>query len=62
MIGGTDQFTGLSRPSAIVDTTQTYTDHYVKINSLFNDEEMERFSNAINNPAYGKVKPIYNFL
>jgi len=61
MLGGTDSYTGLSRPSAIVDTTQTYTDHYVKINSLFNDEEMERFSNAINNPAYGKVKPIYNF-
>jgi len=61
MLGGTDSYTGLNRSSAIVDTTQTYTDHYVKINSLFNDEEMERFSNAINNPAYGKVKPIYNF-
>jgi hypothetical protein len=61
MNGGTDSVTGLNRPSAIVDTTQTYTDHYVKINSLFNDEEMERFANAINNPAYGKVKPIYNF-
>ena len=61
MLGGTDSYTGLNRSSAIVDTTQTYTDHYVKINSLFNDEEMERFANAINNPAYGKVKPIYNF-
>ena len=61
MLGGTDGYTGLSRPSALVDTTQTYTDHYIKINSLFNDEEMERFANAINNPAYGKVNPTYNF-
>jgi len=61
MNGGTDSITGLIRPSAIIDTTQTFTDHYIKINSLFNDEEMERFSNAINNPAYGKVVPTYNF-
>jgi hypothetical protein len=61
MNGGTDSITGLIRPSAIIDTTQTFTDHYMKINSLFNDEDMERFSNAINNPAYGKVVPTYNF-
>ena len=61
MNGGTDSITGLTRPSAIIDTTQTFTDHYIKINSLFNDEDMERFSNAINNPAYGKVVPTYNF-
>jgi len=61
MNGGTDSVTGLNRPSAIIDKTQTFTDHYVKINSLFNDEDMERFSNAINNPAYGKVVPTYNF-
>lgn len=61
MNGGTDSVTGLNRPSAIIDTTQTFTDHYIKINSLFNDEDMERFSNAINNPAYGKVVPTYNF-
>jgi len=59
--GGTDSITGLSRPSALVDTTKTFTDHYVKFNSLFNDEEMERFANPINNPAYGKVVPTYNF-
>ena len=61
MNGGTDSITGLNRSSAIIDTTQTFTDHYIKINSLFNDEDMERFSNAINNPAYGKVVPTYNF-
>jgi len=61
MNGGTDTITGLTRPAPIVDTTQTFTDHYVKINSLFNNEEMERFANAINNPAYGKVEPVYNF-
>ena len=61
MNGGTDSVTGLNRPSAIIDKTQTFTDHYIKINSLFNNEDMERFSNAINNPAYGKVVPTYNF-
>ena len=59
--GGTDSATGFSRPSALIDTTTTFTDHYVKFNSLFNDEEMERFANPINNPAYGKVVPTYNF-
>ena len=61
MNGGTDSITGLTRPSAIIDTTQAFTDHYIKINSLFNDEEMKRFSNPINNPAYGRVVPTYNF-
>ena len=59
--GGEDAYTGLYRPSAIIDTNQTFTDHYTRIETPFTPEEMERFANAINNPAYGKVEPVYSY-
>jgi len=59
--GGKDSITGLERPSAIIDTTTTFTDHYIKITSPFTPKELERFANPINNPAYAKVVPTYNF-
>ena len=59
--GGKDSITGLERPSAIIDETKTFTDHYIKITSPFTPKELERFANPINNPAYAKVIPTYNF-
>ena len=59
--GGEDSITGLYRPSAIIDTSQTFTDHYTRIETPFTPEEMERYANAINNPAYGKVEPVYSY-
>ena len=33
----------------------------MKITSPFTPKELERFANPINNPAYAKVIPTYNF-
>ena len=59
--GGQDSITGLSRPSPLIDTKTTFTDHYTRIETPFTPKEMERFANAINNPAYGKIEPVYSY-
>lgn len=59
--GGTDATTGLSRPSPLIDTATTFTDHYTNIVTPFTQEELDRYVNIINNPFYGDVEPLYNF-
>ena len=59
--GGTDSITGLTRPSALINTDSVFTDHYTKITAPFTPEELERFLNNINNPSYAKVESKYNF-
>ena len=59
--GGTDATTGLSRPSPLIDTTTTFTDHYTKIVAPFTQEELDKYANILNNPFYGDVEPLYNF-
>ena len=50
-----------SKPSPIVDTETTFTDHFTKIVAPFSEEELELFLNNVNNPAYAKVNSKYNF-
>ena len=59
--GGTDNITGLTRPSALINTGSVFTDHYTKITAPFTPEELERFLNNVNNPSYAKVESKYNF-
>ena len=59
--GGTDAATGLSRPSPLIDTTSTFTDHYTNIVTPFTQEELDKYANILNNPFYGDVEPLYNF-
>ena len=59
--GGTDEVTGLSRPSQLIDMSKTFTDHYTNIVVPFSQDELDRYINNVNNPAYADVDPIYNF-
>ena len=59
--GGEDEITDLSRPSPLIDTTATFTDHYTNIVAPFTQEELDRYANIVNNPFYGDVEPLYNF-
>lgn len=59
--GGEDQITGLYRPTPLVDVSTIFTDHFTKIVAPFSEEELERFINNVNNPAYAKVESKYNF-
>ena len=59
--GGEDQITGLYRPTPLVDVTTTFTDHFTKIVAPFTQQELERFINNVNNPAYAKAESKYNF-
>ena len=59
--GGTDAPTGLSRPSPLIDMSSTFTDHYTNIVVPFSQDELDRYINNVNNPAYADVDPIYNF-
>ena len=61
VIGGTDEVTGLSRPSQLIDMRNTFTDHYTNIVVPFSQDELDRYINNVNNPAYADVDPIYNF-
>ena len=58
--GGTS-VTGLSRPSPLIDINSTFTDHYTNIVVPFSQDELDRYINNVNNPAYADVDPIYNF-
>jgi hypothetical protein len=53
--------TPFSRPSPIIDTESTFTDHFTKIVAPFSQQELERFLNNVNNPAYAKAESKYNF-
>ena len=59
--GGTYAPTGLSRPSQLIDMRNTFTDHYTNIVVPFSQDELDRYINNANNPAYADVDPIYNF-
>jgi len=59
--GGTDEVTGLSRPSQLIDMSKTFTDHYTNIVVPFSQDELDRYISNVNNPAYADVDPIYNF-
>ena len=59
--GGTETTTGLSRPSPLIDTATTFTDHYTNIVTPFTQDELDRYANIINSPFYGDVDPLYNF-
>jgi hypothetical protein len=50
-----------SRPSPIVDEESAFTDHFTKIVAPFSQQELDRFLNNVNNPAYAKAESKYNF-
>ena len=53
--------TVFSRPAPIINTEQTFTDHFTKIVAPFSQQELELFLNNVNNPAYANVESKYNF-
>jgi len=57
--GAADPF--LSRPGPLIDTTQTFTDHYTNITIPFSTRELELYVNNVQNPAYANIEAKYNF-
>jgi len=64
-IDGGTYWTGLPytfyRPSPLIDTTQTFTDHYTNITAPFSTKELELYVNNVHNPAYANIEAKYNF-
>jgi len=52
---------GFSRPSPLIDTTQTFTDHYCKFSIPFTKEEIARYLNITNYVAYANFESDYDF-
>jgi len=50
-----------SRPSPLIDTTQTFTDHYCKFGIPFIKEEITRFLNIDNDIAFANFESDYDF-
>ena len=55
--------THFARPpnSPLIDTTQTFTDHYTNITTPFSTRELELYVNNVHNPAYANIEAKYNF-
>lgn len=56
-----DDGSTFSRPAPLVDAEATFTDHFTKIVAPFSQQELDRFLNNVNNPAYAKAESKYNF-
>ena len=58
---GDDAGTWMNRSSPLIDTTQTFTDHYTNITIPFSTRELELYVNNVHNPAYANIEAKYNF-
>ena len=58
---GTPTDPTIVRPTPLIDTTQTFTDHYTNITAPFSTRELELYVNNVQNPAYANIEAKYNF-
>ena len=49
------------RPTPLIEPETIFTDHYTNIIAPFSQEEIDRYLNNVNNPAYADIDPNYNF-
>ena len=59
--GGMQRDVNFNRYRPLIDEEKTFTDHYTNIVAPFSQEEIDKYINNINNPAYADIESNYNF-